>query len=365
MEYRLIDKRGLGEFIGSEEFLQMPFIPITRHRALSQLHNPRAEEGDIFLILALEHGQLAGYTGVLPDFLYCKEGPVRTGWLTTLWVHPSFRGRGLGTGLIRKALEAWNQALISADYVPHTGALYVKTDAFGEPLILEGIRIYVRMDLAGLLPPRSRFLRALKPILTLFDTACNLLLDRRFLITGTHSGGIHYESVDRIDTETEAFIGSLQENALCRRGAAEINWLLNHPWVVTHAPGATTDHRYHFSSSAACFGYHCFRLRNTDGSIGAFFILSLRNRTLKIPVFYAFPEMTAEAARVISAQIVKWRVNTFTTFQPELAAAFRRSSPGILTRRVFRKIMVSTFLRTRGIPGSRLIQDGDGDLGFT
>jgi hypothetical protein len=157
----------------------------------------------------------------------------------------------------------------------------------------------------------------------------------------------------------------MNENDLSRRGTDEINWMLTRPWILNKGQAAELDSQYHFSSTASTFGYHTYRLRQTDGSIGAFFILSLRDHTLKMPVYYARPGMEEEVARVIRGQMIKWRVNTFTTFQPGLVHIFSRSSPGILTRKIHRRFMVSHMLQPLFRPDLYVVQDGEGDLAFT
>ena len=109
IDFKILNKEGLETFINSKEYFNLKTLPITKHRAISHIKNPRADKDDILLILAFEENDIVGYLGVLPDRLFLSdEKSYKCGWLSCFWVDYSVRGKGIGEQLIRKSLELWD-----------------------------------------------------------------------------------------------------------------------------------------------------------------------------------------------------------------------------------------------------------------
>ncbi|MEF9477524.1 hypothetical protein OWR28_07190 [Chryseobacterium sp. 1B4] len=62
------NRKELEDFISSGDFQQYDFLPVTRHRALSHIQNPKASAEDTLLILAFYDEKLVGYVGCFPDY---------------------------------------------------------------------------------------------------------------------------------------------------------------------------------------------------------------------------------------------------------------------------------------------------------
>ena len=88
----------LKEFLDSDVYSSMSFVPVSKHRALSWLYNPRLLPDDIILYLGFEEKNLVAYRSLLPD----RRGDVRFGWLSGNWVRPDQRRRGLATRLLKR-----------------------------------------------------------------------------------------------------------------------------------------------------------------------------------------------------------------------------------------------------------------------
>jgi len=82
----ILNKIQLKGYIDSPDFYHSDFVPISKHRAISHINNPRAGDDDILLLLAYEGDKLVGYLGVLPDFIYIDEKPNKIGWLSCIYV---------------------------------------------------------------------------------------------------------------------------------------------------------------------------------------------------------------------------------------------------------------------------------------
>lgn len=67
IQLKTFNRKELEDFVLSGAFQQYDFLPVTKHRALSQIRNPKASDEDTLLILAFSEDKLAGYVGCFPD----------------------------------------------------------------------------------------------------------------------------------------------------------------------------------------------------------------------------------------------------------------------------------------------------------
>lgn len=356
----------LRQLIHSKEFDKLPFLPITRHRALSQLANPRARAEDVLLILAWCGNSLAGYAGILPDYFEPTRGKrIRFGWLTGLYVDQEARGQGLGEELIRKALDAWDNKIIAADYVFPTEKLYLRAGAFQKPIINEGIRIYFRFDMHALLPPRHHFFSHIKPLLQLVDLILNIPVDLVRSMAKRKMPPLRYDEVKEVNGETGDFIRMFDQPYGCNRGAGDINWITAYPWILAVSAEKSTG-RYHFSDVDRYFAYRIIRAFADNDLPVAVLMFSQRNGLLKIPYAYFEPVNLDKVCRLICFLCAQWKINTLAIFHPLLTNHFStQEKAGFLIRKTKRRYMISDeILKTAGEYSLRF-QDGDGDVAFT
>ncbi|UZT97400.1 GNAT family N-acetyltransferase [Chryseobacterium fluminis] len=90
---RTLNKKQLEELVSSGDFKKHDFLPISEHRAKSQIKNPKADHHQTLLILAYDDEQLAGYLGCLPDDFDLNGERFSYAWLSTLYVSHKFRGK--------------------------------------------------------------------------------------------------------------------------------------------------------------------------------------------------------------------------------------------------------------------------------
>ena len=74
----------LREFIESDQYRTMPHVPVSEHRALSWLNNPRLKQGDIIMYIGFDAADMIAYRCILPD----RYMDIRFGWLSGSWVRP-------------------------------------------------------------------------------------------------------------------------------------------------------------------------------------------------------------------------------------------------------------------------------------
>ena len=125
-----LNKKELESFVNSGEYSTFDFLPITKHRALSQIKNEKADDEDVLLTLAFEGEKLAGYLGILPDSFLIDDTIFRYGWLSTLFVSSNFRGKRIAQQLLDKAFEDYNGNIAITEFTPEAESLYNKIKVF-------------------------------------------------------------------------------------------------------------------------------------------------------------------------------------------------------------------------------------------
>lgn len=362
IEIKLLNRQGLADYIYSEEYEQSPVVPITRHRALSQIRNPRAAAEDVLLLLAYEGANLVGYLGVLPDRM---NGQLKCGWMSCLWIAPEHRGKQIAQKLLQQCFEAWGQKLLATEFTAPAKKLYDKTGLFRDLQIKRGIRLYLRADLHTLLTPRKAWFSKIAFLFKAFDTAVNFVLDARFLFWRPGLGHLKIEYVREVGDETAHFIERSRGAHGFQKGAAELNWMLQNPWVLSAPEKDDFGKRYHFSSTDQSFDFYGIKIKNQENQLLAFLVFSKRNRFLKLPFCYVENEVDA-VLQVIAFFLHRWRVNTFTTFHPALVERLRqRNGLLFLKRETRRHYLISKVFELENSRENFEIQDGDGDCGFT
>jgi len=365
---KLLNKEGLHQLINSPEFGELEYIPITIHRALSQMNNPQLDNEDIILLLAYNKKNLVGYLGALPSKILHEEKFERFAWLSCFWVSPSCRGQGVGSQLLNHALQVWDNKLLSADYVEKTKKIYDRTNAFHTiPFEKKGIRLYIRSDLKTILPPKKEIFKKSQPLLRLIDFSFNALFDFRSYFSKNKIDDLRLEYVNEIDNEAKRFIEKRQQERphLFQRGANELNWIIKNPWILSAPVKDSLSQRYHFSSFEKSFKFYSLKVRNLENELIAFMIFSKRNDVLKLPYLYHINCLDS-VINIINHQITKLRITTFTTFQSELVEQLKKvKTPALIKREISRKYLVSAIFKSTLFDQEMEIQDGDADCSFT
>jgi len=362
IEIKLLNKQGLAEYIYSQAYEQSPVVPISRHRALSQIRNPNAEAEDALLLLAFEASTLVGYLGVLPDRM---NGHLKCGWMSCLWIAPEHRGKQIAQKLLQHCFEAWGQKILATEFTAPAKKLYDKTGLFRDLQVKRGIRLYLRSDLHALLTPRSRWFVKAAFLLKAIDAVANFVLDARLLFWKPGLGDLKLEYVHEIDEETERFIERVRGAHGFAKGAVALNWVIQNPWVLSAPEKDDFGKRYHFSSTDQSFDFYPIKVKNRENQLIAFLVFSKRNRFLKLPFCYVENEWEA-VLQVIAFHLHRWRVNTFTVFHPALVERLRkRKGLLFLKREARRHYLISNALALENHIENFEIQDGDGDCAFT
>lgn len=365
MEIQCLDRQQLAAFIASDTFRQLPNLPISAHRAMSQILNPRAEPTDPLLILAWLEGELVGYLGVLPDRYFRADGqPVRCGWLSCLWVSDQHRGKSIAKHLVTKGAESMDGQIVLTEFTPTAKQLYDRLGLFADLRISIGIRLYYRLELNRLLPPKRPFFGKIRPFLKAVDAIGNVLTDGLAWFRRP-TGLTQWSYTTSISPEIRHFIAERQGCELFRRNEPELQWALQNPWLLSGPPDEMSR-RYYFSSMDASFESVCLQVCDAEKRLQAFLILTRRNRTMKMPCCYLAEGVEPLVAAAVQWHIHHWGINTFSTFHPEMVQYYQTNRTFALYKKPLKRHYLATKRLVESLAGYHFeLQDGDGDCFFT
>ncbi len=365
LSIRTLNRVQLLAFVQDSAFDILPFIPISRHRALSHIANPRAEENDVLLLLAYENEALVGYLGVLPDRMYQGNQSEKCGWLSCLWVSEEHRGKRIAQQLLEKCFDVWDKRILVTEFTGPAKALYDRSGIFRSLANPVGIRLYLRADLATLLPPKKEIFQKNKALLESVDHGINAVTDLRLPNADLSKESFTLEYPAEVEDEASEFIASKQQNELFKRGKEELNWILQNPWILSTPEKDALNSRYHFSSVDKLFQFHVVKVRGTGSELIAFLVFAQRNNSLKLPYCYHNGDLET-VWKAIRHELLRLRISTFTTFQPELVQYIHTHDKlAFFHKKVIRNYIVSTRFNAFIGDTSISIQDGDADCSFT
>ncbi len=352
------------QFTSSDQFPKLRHIPITSLRALSHSLNPRADAEDKILFVAWEKDEVAGYLGVLADKILQSGTMVKCAWLSCFWVDPAIRGSGIAKELFLRVMVAWENRILITNMAPGTMNFYLRSGLFGQPQFKEGIRCFLRFNLAEILPPKKKLFERVKPFLSAMDKMANMLNEIRVssIPEKRYISTLKVEQVNGLDHDVHQFIMSLNQEEHMRRGKSELEWILANKWLIQSASPTEESKRYYFSLVAQRFFYRCLKFYNRKDELAGFMILSVRNNHLTIPYFFGTGEIHDEVVRYIVRTMLELKLNMVTVFHPALSREIRNAGTPFLQKRAIRRpYLASTEINISGLN----FQDGDGDSVFT
>ncbi|WP_160139336.1 GNAT family N-acetyltransferase [Chryseobacterium sp. c4a] len=357
IELKTFNRKELEDFVSSGEFSKYDFLPITAHRAISQINNPKASDDQTLLILAFFEGKLAGYVGCFPDYFMVDGKKVHFAWLSTLYINPEFQKKRPAKKLLKKVFEEYNGQIAITEFTKEAEALYIIMGVFDYAFPKRGKRYYFRTDAAGIIPEKKPQTKIGKPLFYTLDAIANSLISIKNLSVGKPN--FKYEILDRADAESINFVAGFSEN----RNAEEINTFIDHPWILK----GKKEEKYYFSSFAEVFTYFWVKIYNDSGELTACLLLQIRNGYLKIPYLFSNNDYD-RIVRFLSYFIIENKIKGFTCYHLQLNEAISHSSvfPKIYERDSKREYLFHKEL-LQNLPETfnPHFQDGDGDCMMT
>ncbi|WP_213278295.1 GNAT family N-acetyltransferase [Chryseobacterium indologenes] len=354
---KTFNRKELEDFISSGAFLQYDFLPVTKHRALSHIRNPKASEEDTLLILAFSEEKLIGYVGCFPDYFIINGKKIRYAWLSTLYANPEYRKKRPAKALLKKVFEEYEGRIAITEFTKEAEALYNIMGVFEYVFPKEGKRYYFRTDAAKMIPEKRPGTQPLKPLFQALDAAASVFISIKNL--PVQKPDFKYEVLPRIDKESADFMTEFSGV----RNADEINTFIDYPWVLE----GRKDEKYLFSSFAGTFKYFWIKIFDQNNQLKACLLLQLRDGYLKIPYLFSTSDL-AEVVQFLNYFIIINKVKGFTSYQARLNKAIQESKAfSHIYNRNFKREYLFHQRLLELLPDNfnPNYQDGDGDCMMT
>lgn len=286
IKIKKVKLKDLDEF--SQNALKDPayqdLAPISLVRAASQVNNPLAEPDDITLLVALCKGRCIGYHGLLPGILKIDENYSKVYWLVTFYLDAGFRGQGHGKRLVS---EIQNTAV---DLVT-TGITAGAEGAYRSMGFKDlGDLPYCQLRLDRLQSMHSPFqYGGNKPEQPgVFGSMFNRFGRWRYQLKKQMVYRIVRQKlkakknifqsrlVNRLDEDLTSPMAQQSPYASFHRDLDTINWMLQHPWVVSRKDAGKDVQNYYFSRVRDLFELVALEIFAPDGNTRkGFLILSI------------------------------------------------------------------------------------------
>lgn len=375
MEIRVFTVKEVNEWVHTPAYQQLAVVPITPHRALSYFHNPRGHPDDPVCFTAWEEGKLIGFRTVLADHIPLQGSLIRFGWLSGVWVDPSYRRMGIARKLLEAALEAWDHKLMTHNNTPISRSVYMRSGHFQPYHIQLGKRFYLRFDSKQLLAPKHPLLGRITGILGGLDGLGNALNDLKWKRIQNRFPTGNYEplSWDSLSLDWKEFIEVESSKNLSQRGPKELLWMNKFPWIKEQKGMASEDPYYPFSSFRRTFTSIPVGVSDNSGSPEAFLQLCQVDAQMIIP-FYFGPKLLEKDSllggkiyHLILHLLLSNQCNTLTIYHATLVGLLEPLKRLSLYEKPFEQVYLasSTLLSQLPDPQTCVFQDGEGDFGFT
>ena len=367
MEIKAITVADLKTALLSEDFWQTKILPVTRHRAQSFVQNPRADMDDIVLLVAYQDNQVVGYLGILPDKIFVHDAVHKLGWLTGWWVDPSYATTGVGTVLLFKALNAYQQQIGVSGSSRDARKVLDATQKFRSLKDLKGLEIRLRCKVTEAILRKRPSLNPLRLFLRLIDTTIDEIGNLRSLSWQRRNPilpRMAFEYISFIDEETGQFIQKHSRQDLTRKTAVDLNWIMSYPWILSTPQKDSAARRYYFSSRADRFFYLGVKVfEHHNGMIG-FCLLKVRDDRMSVVFSYFHRRQALSIAAAAVYHALKMDVRVLSFYDELLVASFAElGCPCWSAKRVSRGFSISKAFANIPLADCRL-HGGDGDLAF-
>lgn len=332
-----IKKIELLDFLETDLYKKSKNIPITYLRAISQVKNPRADDDDVLLIIAVnETNNIIGYIGALPDKI--SDFPeVKVAWNSCWWTDKTASSK-IALNLLFKFFNVYSNNVMMRDLTSVTNTIIKSLKKFTVIKELKAKKYFFRLNLSTKFP---KYKLLLKPI----DTIINFILYNNFKI-------FFYKKTKNIQTiytnnfsdSDEEFISNNNSNEAFKRNVNEFNWIIKYPWIKAGETKNAFENKYYFSSIKSSFSNKVLRLKNTSNTIIAIMFFTEIDNNLEIPYIYYKKENIEIIGRAIINHIIKNKIVSFLTFNKDLIDWFNSKKYHFIIQKLSQKNSLLTIL---------------------
>lgn len=306
---KLLNKTALLNFINSKEFHELPFLPISYHRAVSHINNPHIKDTDTILILAYYENKLAGYIGILADHMQISNEFTKIGWLSTLFVHPDYRGKKIAQMLLKEACNLYQGNIIITEYTEEAKNMYERSSLFVSQKPLHGFSYHFLFNFSEILPKKNKNWNYIYQVLRLSDKVFNKLL---YTFRNYKSSERQFEITDQFDNEIKEHIKNFNKLQIFNRNVEDIDWITSNPWILN----GTKKNNYLFSDFDKSFKNIFLKIYDLN-SLDTVLMLTVRNQKAVLQFVYGNKNNT-KIAEVLMIFLSKFRITNIIIYDNEI-----------------------------------------------
>jgi hypothetical protein len=367
MEFKTFTVADLEIALLSEDFWLTKTLPITKQRALSFCHNPRAGKDDPVLLVAYQDNQVVGYLGILPDKILFNNADLKLGWLTSWWVDPGVATKGVGAILLYKALNTYPGGVGVSGGSKEARKVLHASQKFIVLKPLKGLEIRFRFNASRVILQKFSSLKIFRVWFKIADVMLDEIVHfRRFLWERRNniSQRLSFEYIASIDEETGRFIQRHYQHDLTRKGKADLDWIMTYPWIVSAPQKDSASRRYYFSSISARFFYLGVKVFEQDNGMVGFLMLSVRNDRMSVVYSHYESQHAASIAAAAVYHAFAMDVSTLRLYDECLVKSLSQlRCPSWSTKSISRGFFLSKAFADIPLAECR-VHGGDGDFAF-
>lgn len=363
-----IHRRDVPEILSNENFWENSFLTITRHRLIAHYFNPVIEDNDIVLLLAYLDDELVGYMGLFIDVINLNNKKQKIGWLSTWWVDPKTKGKGVGSEILNQMYKENNGMIGISQFTPSAKRVYDKSNYFVTLKENSGIKAVLRSNLQFVLPAISQNFSFLKKQLYSLDNVINVLVNIKLSIQSKYLNRklnhLKIDYVNTIDDELLEVINKNNRKDLSKKDKPFFEWMKKYPWVQS-APllEFTEKGNYEFSSYDNQFDFYYVKITLENKCIG-FLVLQKRNFVCKVLFTYYDKDKHADLiSDVIKMQALSQNTREIIVYDEAICKNFNKSKLFLYKTKKIKQSIISKKFNVQNFKEIRM-NFGDGDCSF-
>jgi hypothetical protein len=340
------------------------YCPITRHRALSIIMNPRTRPDDPVLIVGYLKGEVSGYIAIVPDEIYSGEKSVRLGWLGSWWSDPDPSNSLMAIKLLMKSYELYHGFVAGFSAAEQAEQVLRTSNRLRDFQVAVGYQYILRSNLDYWIPRKYPGMRHLIGLLRFTDGLVNLVQNTRLRLWKSRNKiepGISFEYLTQIcDSDTIDFINQHAQSQLTRRNHEDINAMIKYPTSLATVLEDKNKLKYFFSSNSHRFLYLLYKIMDSTDKIIAVVMICVDGDHLTIP--FVFNEKDTEKIVLTSVlhHLIDMNVDMLTTYHPQLNEQISLLKvPSIYKKKRQRNSLISKKIESEPYV-DLFMQDGDG-----
>ncbi|MCK4852907.1 MAG: hypothetical protein KAT31_01565 [Bacteroidales bacterium] len=364
MEIKYYTAQQLKNELSKNDLWNSKHCPITRHRAISIIMNPRTLPSDPVLIVGYLKGEVSGYIALVPDVLYSGGESVRLGWLGSWWSDPDPSNSMMAVLLLRKAYELYNGFVAGFSAAERAEQLIKSSNRFRDFRVAVGYQYIFRFNLGFWIPRKYPKIRLLNGIFRFSDGLLNLVQNTRVRLWKSSNKidrSLSIEYLTQIyDSDTIEFIKQHNYSQLTRRNHEDINAMIKYPTSLATVLEDKNKSKYFFSNKSHRFLYLLYKILDSSQKIIAIVMICVDGDHLTIP--FVFNRKNTEKIVLTSVlhHLVDMNIDMLTTYHTGLNEQIRLLKvPYIYKKNRNRNSLISEKIDPKPYIDP-FMQDGDG-----